>query len=111
MAFKAFKPRKLEVLTENESVASVNSWQQNLEFQIASCDDFGQFMELEWGVKSVRNRGLSDDEEGTIPKRSAIQKCSILNHLIGLVVSYCPENIRLEIERKATSLEVDLVPR
>ena len=105
MAFKAFKPRKLEVLTENESVASVNSWQQNLEFQIASCDDFGQFMELEWGVKSVRNRGLSDDEEGTIPKRSAIQKCSILNHLIGLVVSYCPENIRLEIERKATSLK------
>lgn len=92
-------------MTENETIASVNSWQQNLAFHIASCDDFAPFIEAEWKTKSVRNRGLTDDEEGATPKRTAAHKCTFLNHLHGLVVSYSPENIRLEIDRKATSLK------
>ena len=104
MSIKAFKPRKLEVLTETETVAAVNSWQQNLEFHIASCDEFAPFIDSVWEIKSVPHRGLTDDTEGTTRKTSA-QKCYILNHLLGLIVSYCPENIRLEIDRKATSLK------
>ena len=64
MSIKAFKARKLCELTESETVASVNSWQQNLEFHIASCDDFAPFINITWGPKSVRNRGLTDDSEG-----------------------------------------------
>ena len=104
MSIKAFKARKLCELTESETVASVNSWQQNLEFHIASCDDFAPFIDITWGTKSVRNRGLTDDSEGD-RRKTAAQKCYILNHMLGLVVSYCPENIRLEIDRKATSLK------
>ena len=55
---KGFKPRKLVELTETETVASVNSWQQNLEFHIASVNELAPFIDLEWGVKSVPNRGL-----------------------------------------------------
>ena len=44
MSFKAFKARKLEALTENETIASVNSWQQNLEFQLAACNEFSPFL-------------------------------------------------------------------
>ena len=45
MAFKAFKARKLDVLTENETVSSVNSWQQNMEFHLASCNEFSIFLD------------------------------------------------------------------
>ena len=103
MSFRAFKARKLEALTEDESISSVNSWQQNLKFHLASCNEFSPFLadDFKWGLKSVRNRGLTDDDAG----KSAAQKCILLNHMIGLIVSYCPENIRLEVDRKATSLK------
>ena len=103
--FKAFKPRKLTELTETETIASVNSWQQNLEFHIASCNDFAPFLDAEWNVKTVTHRGLQDDEGTGDNRKTAAQKCYILNHMLGLIVSYCPENIRLEIDRKATSLK------
>ena len=106
MSFKAFKARKLQVLTENETVSSVNSWQQNMEFHLASCNEFSAFLDsnFTWKSKSIANRGLSDDDAGDNYK-SAAQKVIILNHMIGLITSYCPETIRFEIERKATSLK------
>ena len=107
-SFKAFKARKLEVLTENETIASVNSWQQNIEFHLASCNEFSQFLasDFTWGPKSITDRGLTSDTEGpTADRKTAAQKCFVLNHMLGLIISYCPENIRLEIERKATSLK------
>ena len=54
-SFKAFiKARKLDVLTENETVASVNSWQQNMEFHLASCNEFSAFLapDFTWRSKS-----------------------------------------------------------
>ena len=108
MSFKAFKARKLEALTENETIASVNSWQQNLEFQLAACNEFSPFLasDFTWSRKSVTDRGLTDDTTGDVNSRkTAAQKCIVLNHMLGLIISYCPENIRLEIERKSTSLK------
>jgi len=107
MSFKAFKARKLEVLSENETVSSVNSWQQNMEFHLASCNEFAPFLSSDctWGTKSAVSRGLADDAASANDPKTATQKCILLNHMIGLIVSYCPENIRLEIERKATSLK------
>ena len=106
MAFKAFKARKLQTLTENETISSVNSWQQNMEFHLPSCNEFSLFLDpkFTWGSKSTPNRGLTSDVTGE-NQRSAAAKCIILNHMIGLIVSYCPETIRLEIDRKATSLK------
>ena len=104
MSFKAFKPRKLTELTETETVASVNSWQQNLDFHIASVNEFAPFLDIKWKPKSVTNRGLQDDNPGDNSKTAA-QKNKVLTHMLGLIVSFCPENIRLEIERKCTSLD------
>ena len=62
MSFKAFKARKIEVLTENETVTAVNSWIQNVEFHLASCNEFAAFVDssFTWKAKSVPNRGLRD---------------------------------------------------
>ena len=106
MSFKAFKARKLIELTEHETVSSVNSWQQNMEFHLASCNEFSSFISpaFTWKTKSTPHRGLTDDTAGS-NRKTAAQKCILLNHMIGLIVGYCPETIRFEIERKATSLK------
>ena len=67
MSFRAFKARKLEALTEDENISSVNSWQQNITFHLASCNEFSPFLadDFTWGLKSVQNRGLTDDEAGS----------------------------------------------
>lgn len=104
MEFRSFKARKLESLTERETISSFASWKQNLEFHLASCNDFAAFIapNVEWSSSAALNRGLVDDEDGG---KTAVQKAFILEHMIGLVVSYCPETIRIEIQRKCTSLK------
>ena len=89
---------KISYLQDSQLIAG-----KNLEFHIASCEEFAPFIDIEWGVKSIRNRGLTDDTQGSSPKTAAA-KHIILKHLLGLIVGYCPVNIRLEIDRKATSL-------
>ena len=104
---KAFKPRKLEALTENETISSFASWKQNLEFQLASCDNFAPLIapDFNWKLASVTNRGLEDDQAGANNFKTAVQKKIMLDKMIGLIVGFCPEIIRLEIERKCTSLK------
>ena len=104
--FKAFKPRKLEVLSENETISSFCSWKQNIVFQLAACDSFAPFIAPDsvWRHAGVANRGLQDDTSGD-NRKTAVQKSYVLDHMIGLIVSYCPETIRLEIQRKCTSLK------
>ena len=100
---KGFKARKLIGLTENETPASFNSWRQNLEFQLVSVDAFAPFLDTQWKAKGVANRGLEADTDAG--GKTAAQKLILLNHMIGLVVSFCPVNIQQEIERKCTSLK------
>ena len=104
MEFTSFKSRKLVELTENESISSFASWKQNLMFHLASCNQFAPFMAIDstWRTASVPNRGLTDDTGAS--GKTAEQKVIILDHMLGLIVSYCPEVIRLEIQRKCTSL-------
>ena len=104
--FKSFKARKLEVLSEDETISSFTSWKQNLEFHLASCDNFAPFLgsTVVWRPSSVPNRGLTDDTEGD-NRKTAVQKGYVLEYMIGLIVSYCPETIRIEIQRKCTSLK------
>ncbi|MCP4493507.1 MAG: hypothetical protein GY820_40310 [Gammaproteobacteria bacterium] len=40
----AIKGRRLERLTEKETISSFNSWKQNLEFQLTTCADFAPFL-------------------------------------------------------------------
>ena len=102
---KTFKPRKLIELTEKETISSFASLKQNLEFHLTSCNSFAPFLapNFEWKLANVPNRGLQDDGAGADSKTAA-QKSIVLEHMIGLIVGFCPEFIRLEIQRKCTSL-------
>ena len=69
---KTFKARKLEELTENETISSFTSWKENVEFHLAGCHSFARFLDpkFEWSPASVTNRGLTDDAQGADKKNS-----------------------------------------
>ena len=105
----AIKGRRLERLTENETISSFNSWKQNIEFQLMTCADFVPFLvkNFKWSPKKVEFRGLTDDAE-SVPvatRKVAITKHAYLDHMIRFISSYCPQHIQSEIERKCTSLD------
>ena len=105
----AIKGRRLERLTENETISSFTSWKQNLEFQLMSCADFAPFLakNFKWATKKTDHRGLTDDGVD-VPEQNrklGIQKGAVLDQMIRLIASYCPEHIQAEIERKCTSLD------
>ena len=101
--------RRLERLTENETISSFNSWKQNLEYQLMSCADFVPFLRkgCEWCSSKTEYRGLTDDGDDVAETRRKLdmQKHAILDQLIRLIASYCPEHIQSDIERKCTSIE------
>ena len=105
----AIKGRRLERLTENETISSFTSWKQNLEFQLMTSSDFAPFMarNVTWRPSKVEYRGLADDgdEVPVANRKTAIHKHALLDHMIRLISSYCPEHIQSEIERKCTSME------
>ena len=105
----SIKGRRLERLTEKETISSFNSWKQNLEFQLMTCADFVPFLvkNFKWKPQKVNYRGLTDDDE-SVPvatRKLAIAKHAYLDHMIRFISSYCPEHIQSEIERKCTSLD------
>lgn len=103
----AIRGRRLERLTEKETISSFTSWKQNLEFQLTTSSDFIPFLVkgAKWSVSKVKYRGLTDDAEGSANRKLALQKHAVLDHMIRLISSYCPEHIQSEIERKCTSLD------
>ena len=105
----SIRGRRLERLTENETISSFSSWKQNVEFQLTNCVDFAPYLvrNFSWRPSRVQYRGLSDDGDD-VPaanRKLAMQKHAVLDHLIRLICSYCPEHIQSEIERKCTSLD------
>ncbi len=88
----AIKGRRFERLTENETISS------------SSSADFAPFLVIDAKLRSskVKYRGLSVAEN---KRKLALQKHAILDHMIRLISSYCPTDIRSEIEKKCTSLE------
>ena len=69
MDLKAFKARKLEPLTERETISSFASWKQNLEFHLASCNDFAQFIapNAVWSTQSSTNRAWCSNHNSGYP--------------------------------------------
>ena len=71
--------------------------------------DFAPFLvrNFQWSPSRVQYRGLTDDGEdvAVANRKLAIQKHAVLDHMIRLISSYCPEHIQSEIERKCTSLD------
>ena len=105
----SIKGRRLERLTEKETISSFTSWKQNLTFQLTTCVDFVPFLapNFKWSPSKVANRGLTDDGDDVdaANRKLAVQKAAVLDHLIRFIGSYSPEHIQSEIERKCTSLD------
>ena len=104
----SIRGRRLECLTEKETISTFKSWKQNLEFQLITCRDFVPYLAsgVTWSASKVPNRGLLDDgstvEEAH--RKLAIEKHAVLDTMIRFISSYCPPHIQSEIERKCTSL-------
>ena len=105
----SIRSRRLECLTENETISSFNSWKQNLTFQLTTAAEFVPFLArgFTWRPSKVQDRGLTDDgEDVPIARRKlALQKAALLDQMIRFISSYCPVHIQSEIERKCTSLD------
>ena len=54
----SIKGRKLEALMEDETIASFSSLKQNLELQLASCDDFAPYLgkPFTWSTSKANNQ-------------------------------------------------------
>ena len=105
----SIRSRRLECLTENETISSFNSWKQNLTFQLTTAAEFVPFLArgFTWRPSKVQDRGMEDDGED-VPmarRKLALQKAALLDQMIRFISSYCPVHIQSEIERKCTSLD------
>ena len=105
----SIKSRRLERLTEKETISSFNSWKQNLEFQMTTCPEFAPFLVkgFTWKPSKIQYRGLTDDGEDVpaASRKVASVKHAYLDHMIGLIGNYAPQHIESEIKRKCTSLD------
>ena len=96
------RTRRLERLTENETISSYTSWKQNLEFQLMRSVDFAPFLvrNFQWRPSRVPYRGLTDDGEEVVAanRKLAMQKHAVLDHMIRLISSYCPAHIQSRVQ-------------
>ena len=97
---------KVEKLRKKESPAEFESWRENLMFNLTMDGSFEEFLEdnYTWRATSVNNRGLLPDD--TIPPgKTAKQKASLLQLLLGSIASYAPVISREFIVKDALSLD------
>ena len=103
----SFKPPKQWVLSENETISSFCNWQSNLLYHLSLNNEFSPFIAdtFEWQRKSVTNRGLVDDADGTADRKTAVQKNIQLERMLGIIAQFCPSLLRNDILKKSTSLK------
>lgn len=95
-------------LTTRETISSFENWKQNLIYTLSLDQAFSTYLTSNWLVtsKANPNRGYVDDV-APIPegqRKSAIQKKTTLEMMLGQIANYCPIISRNTIVRKSTSL-------
>ena len=97
-------------LTKSETVNSFESWKQNLNYILSLDNNFAPFLDpsVTWTKKSRTNtnRGFTDDDE-QIPstvRRTAIQKVTHLEMMLGQIANYCPVISRNTIIKNSISI-------
>ena len=97
-------------LTKSETITSFESWRQNLMYCLSLDNSFNMFLAegATWLKKNSTNplRGLHDDGEdiARANRKTAIQKNTILDLLLGQIANYCPVIARNTIVKGSTSL-------
>ena len=110
MASSAPRAPKQWCLTKHETVNSFENWRQNLVYTLTLDSNFAPFLgdDCSWAKKSKSDplRGFSDDPQ-SIPvesRKSAHQKASMLELMLGQIANFCPVISRSSIVKNSTSL-------
>ena len=97
-------------LIKQETITSFEAWRQNLQYILSLDRNFAGFLAdgATWLKKSPGSplRGLQDDPE-TVPqasRRTAQQKCTHLELMLGQIANYCPIISRNTIFKNSTSM-------
>ena len=97
-------------LTKQETIKSLEAWRQNLQYILSLDRNFMGFLAdgVTWLKKSPGSphRGLQDDPE-SVPqasRRTAQQKCTQLELMLGQIANYCPVISRNTIVKNSTSM-------
>ncbi|ESP04159.1 hypothetical protein LOTGIDRAFT_170991 [Lottia gigantea] len=105
------KAPKQWCLSKNETVNSFENWRQNLLYSLSLDTNFAPFLVAgrTWGKRSRNSprRGFTDDGN-SIPKasrRTADQKVTMLELMLGQIANYCPIISRNSIVKNSTSIE------
>ena len=105
------KAPKQWALTTTETINTVEVWKQNLIYILSLDNNFAPYLAsgVSWKKKASANptRGLTDDG-ATIAaddRRTAVQKCTMLELMLGQIANFCPVISRNSIVKQSTSLE------
>jgi hypothetical protein len=97
-------------LTKVETITSFEAWRQNLQYTLSLDPNFANFLvdDATWQKKLIHSprRGLVDDGED-IPertRRTAQQKLTHLELMLGKIANYCPIISRNTIVKNSTSV-------
>ena len=97
-------------LTKQETITSFEAWRQNLQYILSLDRNFAGFLAdgVTWLKKSPGSprRGLQDDPD-SVPqasRRTAQQKCTHPELMLGQIANYCPVISRNTIVKNSTSM-------
>ena len=98
-------------LTKEETITSFEAWRQNLLYILSLDPNFAHFLleETTWRRKTSTNptRGFEDDGE-TVPearRRTAAQKVTHLELMLGQIANFCPVVSRNTIVKSSISMQ------
>ncbi|CAG2202553.1 unnamed protein product [Mytilus edulis] len=97
-------------LSKVETITSFEAWRQNLQYTLSLDQNFAAFLVdgFTWLKKTNANplRGIVDDGEAVAEanRRTAAQKCTHLDLMLGQIANYCPIISRNTIIKNSTSI-------
>ena len=98
-------------LSKSETINSFENWRQNIVYTLSLDPNFAPFLGegTQWGKKTraTPNRGFEDDDQNVpeAQRRTAAQKVTMLEVLLGQIANYCPIISRSTIVKNSTSME------
>ena len=95
-------------LTKVETVNSFENWRQNLLYTLSLDSNFAPFLTdgAHWKrkTKSSPLRGFKDDRDDIPEKRTAAQKVTMLELMLGQIANFCPVISRNTVVKNSTSI-------
>ncbi|VDI80344.1 Hypothetical predicted protein [Mytilus galloprovincialis] len=97
-------------LSKVETITSFEAWRQNLQYTLSLDQNFAAFLVdgFTWLKKTNANplRGIADDGEAVAEanRRTAAQKCTHLDLMLGQIANYCPIISRNTIIKNSASI-------